>query len=41
MFTLEADWGFGKFTLPNVRLFLLDDDGKIAAEQVVFFVSPR
>jgi hypothetical protein len=27
-------------TLPAARLYLLDGDGKIAAEQVIFFVTP-
>ena len=39
MFTVEADYGSGKLTLANTRLYLLDDDHKITAEQVVYFVS--
>jgi hypothetical protein len=39
MITVEADFGFGKTTSPGARLYLLDDDGKIAAEQVVFFLG--
>jgi hypothetical protein len=39
MFTVEADYGSGKLVLPNARLYLLDDEDKIAAEQVVFFVT--
>src|SRR5215471_19746560 len=41
MFTVEADYGSGKFTLPNARLYLLDEDGKITAEQVIYFVTSR
>ena len=39
MFTVEADYGNGKVTLPSARLYLLDEDHKIMAEQVVYFVS--
>ena len=28
-------------TLPAARLYLIDDGGKIASEQVVFFASPE
>ena len=41
MFTVEADYGYGKLTLANNRLYLLDDDHKITAEQVVYFVTSR
>ena len=41
MFTVEADYGSGKLTLANTRLYLLDDDHKITAEQVVYFVTSR
>jgi hypothetical protein len=41
MFTVEADYGAGKVTLPNARLYLLDEDGKITAEQVVCFFTSR
>jgi hypothetical protein len=36
MLTVEADFGGGKVTVPAARLYLLDDDNKIKAEQVVF-----
>ena len=39
MFTVEADHGSGKVTLANTRLYLLDEDHKITAEQVVYFVT--
>ena len=39
MFTVEADYGSAKVTLANTRLYLLDEDHKIMAEQVVYFVS--
>ena len=39
MFTVEADYGSGKFTLASTRLYLLDEDHKITAEQVVYFVT--
>ena len=39
MFTVEADYGSGKFTLASTRLYLLDEDRKITAEQVVYFVT--
>jgi len=41
MFTVEADYGNGKVTLANTRLYLLDEDHKITAEQVVYFVTSR
>jgi SnoaL-like domain len=41
MLTVEADLGGGKMILPGARLYLLDDDNKIKAEQVVFFASPQ
>jgi hypothetical protein len=37
--TAQADFGFGPTTLPQARLYLLDDDNKIAHEQVVFFAG--
>jgi hypothetical protein len=37
--TSEADFGFGQTTLPQARLYLLDDDNKIAHEQVLFFAG--
>ena len=39
MFTVEADYGSGKFTLASTRLYLLDEAHKITAEQVVYFVT--
>jgi hypothetical protein len=39
MFTVEADYGSGKVTLASTRLYLLDEDHKITAEQVVYFVT--
>ena len=41
MLTVEADFGGGKMTLPAARLYLLDDDNKIKAEQVIFFATPQ
>jgi hypothetical protein len=41
MLTVEADFGGGKMILPAARLYLLDDDNKITAEQVIFFGSPE
>jgi len=41
MLTVEADFGGGKMILPAARLYLLDDDNKIKAEQVIFFGSPQ
>jgi hypothetical protein len=37
--TAQADFGFGQTTLPQARLYLIDDDNKIAHEQVVFFAG--
>jgi hypothetical protein len=39
MMTVEADFGGGPTTLPGARLYMIDDDGKITAEQVIFFVG--
>jgi len=41
MLTVEADFGGGKVILPAARLYLLDDDNKIKAEQVIFFAAPE
>jgi hypothetical protein len=41
MLTVEADFGNGKMILPAARLYLLDDDGKIKSEQVIFFAAPK
>lgn len=38
--TVEADLGAGKMILPAARLYLLNDDNKIQAEQVIFFAVP-
>ena len=39
MFTVEADYGSGKLKLASTRLYLLDEDHKITAEQVIYFVT--
>jgi len=39
LLTVEADFGAGKATLPGARLYLLDDDNKIKAEQVIFYAA--
>ena len=39
MFTVEAEYGSAKVPLANTRLYLLDEDHMITAEQVVYFVS--
>jgi len=39
MLTVEADLGGGKVELPAARLYLLDDDGKIQSEQVIFYAA--
>ena len=39
MLTVEADLAGRRATLPAARLYLLDDDGKIKAEQVVFYAA--
>lgn len=41
MLTVQARFGPGgaEVPLPGARLYLFDDDGKIKAEQVVFFVG--
>ena len=41
MLTVEADFGGGTMILPAARLYLLDDDRKIKAEQVIFFAVPE
>jgi hypothetical protein len=41
LLTVEADFGGGKVTLPAARLYLFDEEGKIKAEQVVFFAAPN
>jgi hypothetical protein len=37
--TVEADFGAGKATLPGARLYLIDDNGKIQTEHVVFYAA--
>jgi SnoaL-like domain len=37
---VEADFGAGPVTLTAARLYLLDENDEIKAEQVVFFVAP-
>jgi hypothetical protein len=39
MLTVEADFGGGKVSLPGARLYLLDDNNKIQAEQVIFYAA--
>jgi SnoaL-like domain len=39
MLTVEADFGRGPVTLPAARLYLLDEDDRIKAEQVVFYAA--
>ena len=39
MLTVEADLGAGKATLPGARLYLLDENNKIKAEQVIFYAA--
>jgi hypothetical protein len=39
LMTVEADFGFGKVTSPGVRMYLLDEDNKIAVEKVLFFLG--
>jgi hypothetical protein len=39
MLTVEADFGAGKATLPGARLYLIDENNKIKAEQVIFYAA--
>ena len=39
MLTVEADLPVGRMTLPAARLYLLDEAGKIKAEQVIFYAA--
>ena len=39
MLTVEADLPVGRMTLPAARLYLLDEAGKIEAEQVIFYAA--
>ena len=39
MLTVEADFGGRKATLPGARLYLLDENGKIKTEHVVFYAA--
>jgi hypothetical protein len=38
--TVEADLGGARMTLPGSRLYLINADGKIQSEQVIFFAYP-
>jgi hypothetical protein len=38
-FSVEVDFGFGKTPSAGARLYLFNDDDKIAAEQIVFFLA--
>jgi len=41
MVTTEVDGPpYGKLTIRNARLYRFDDNGKIAAEQVIFYTAP-
>ena len=40
MLTVEANLGHGAMPLPAARGSLIDEAGKIAAEQVIFFATP-
>jgi hypothetical protein len=37
MLTVDANFGSGTVKLPGARLYLLGDDNRITAEQVVFY----
>jgi hypothetical protein len=39
MLTVDAEFGGRPITLPAARLYLLDEDDKIKAEQVIFFTA--
>jgi SnoaL-like domain len=39
MLTVEADLPVGRMTLPAARLYLLDEAGRIKAEQVIFYAA--
>lgn len=39
MLTVEADFGAAKATLPGARLYLLDENGKIKTEHVIFYAA--
>jgi hypothetical protein len=39
--TVEADLGGTVMILPGARLYLIDDNGKIKAEQVIFYAAPK
>ena len=39
MLTVEADLPVGRMTLPAARLYLLDEAGKIKAEQDIFYAA--
>lgn len=37
--TVKADFGTGKVDLPAARLYRIEDGGKIASEQVIFYAA--
>ncbi len=37
--TVKADFGGGQVDLPAARLYLVDEGGKIASEQVIFYAA--
>lgn len=37
LLTVEADFGYGKVTIPAARLGLWDEHNKLKSEQVIFF----
>ena len=39
LLTVEADFGRGKATLPAARLYLIDSEGRIESEQVIFYAA--
>ena len=42
MVTTEVDGPpYGKLTIRNARLYRFDDNDKIAAEQVIFYIAPN
>jgi SnoaL-like domain len=41
MLTVDADFGGGPVELTAARLYMLDEEDKIKAEQIVFFTAPN
>ena len=39
MVVIEADLGGGKVTLPGARLYLVNDDGQVESEHVIFYAA--